>query len=131
MITQKPAEKTLAFLLLGAAVLIGIIHVFYPVTLSSPNLSERTGVPVMIAIFAALTAYGYRWARIGIGFSFVLFAAINLLLVLAYFPGLSLNQLTQFIISTLILGSTGLLFLKWKGIRVFEEERGGQKLANF
>jgi hypothetical protein len=130
MVTQKTAEKTLAFLLLGLAVLISIIHVWYPIIISPPNISERTGVPVMMTIFAVLAAYGYRWARIGIGFGYVLFAVINLLIAITYFSTISYSQLAQLVIPSLVLGATGILFFTWKGIRVFEEEREKQKPAH-
>ena len=130
MIANSSRTRMLAYLLLGASVLIGIIHVWYPITISPPKVSDRTGVPVTMAIFAALTVYGYRWARIAIGFSVSLFALINLLIALAYFPTLSISQLVQFSVLSLILGTTGGLFLFWQGARIFEEEREKQKLIH-
>ena len=116
-------QKPLAYLLLGASVLISLIHIWQPLTISPPNLQDRTGLPVVIAIFAALTAYGYRWARVGIGLGFTLLALVNLLILIAYLPTLSVDQLTEIIFVSMLLGATGIVFLKWKGIRVFEAER--------
>jgi hypothetical protein len=122
MIAHSSKTKLLAYLLLGASVLISLTHVWYPITISSPSISERTGFPVMMTIFAACALYGYAWARITIGVLLTVFAGINLLIALAYFPTLSLNQLAQIVPISLILGVTGILFLYWKGIRVFEKQ---------
>ena len=130
MFDYSSKTKTLAYLLLGISVLISLLHVWYPITISPRDLSQRTGVPVMIAILAAFVVYGYGWARVTIGVLYLFLAIINFLIVLAYVSTLSLNQLAQIIPLTLLLGATGFLLLKWKGIRVFEETRAKQKLAN-
>ncbi len=128
MFGREINNKTAAYLLIGLSVLVGVVHTLHPVTLSPPDAGERWHVALITAFFAWLITKGNRSARIGVGVGFLLFAAINLLIVLAYVRDFSRNSL-EICFWTAVLGTLGYLFLFSPGIRYFEEKSQIQQLS--
>ena len=126
MLVQKANEKIAAYLLVAFAVLIGAFHYWEGITISAPDNKFHSAL--LIIGFACLIPYGYRFARLTIGAIFLIFASINSLLILAYVRDFSFNSL-EIVSITAALAFVGCSMLVWKGIRVFEQERGAQLLA--
>jgi len=123
-------NKTETHLLLGLAVLISIIHVWHPVTLSPTDSGDRTNFMFVIFFLAWFAKIGYSFGRIAIGVSFVFAASTNLLIGLAYGLSMSSGNFLGIFLSALILGIVGLTFLIRKEIRIFEDERTATELSN-
>jgi hypothetical protein len=119
---QKQNQKNTALFLIGLTILIGAFNYWQPITISSPDSSERFNSSLLIIGCAFLTLYGYRFARVTIGAMFLFFASINFLIILAYVRDLSANSLAIGSI-TFVLGFVGYSMLMWKSARIFEEER--------
>jgi len=119
----------IAYLLVGLTILVGASHYWQAITISPPDSGERLNASLLLVFFACLIPFGYRFARITIGVLFLFFAFINLLAILAYVRDFSGDSL-QFLFLTLVLGTLGCLLLSLQSVRVFEEERGKQQLAN-
>ena len=122
MTVQKTNQKITAYFLIGLTILIGVFSYWQPLTISPPSGSQRYSASLSIIILACLIAFGYRYARITIGAIFLIFASINLLIILAYVRDFSANSLAIGSI-TFVLGFVGYSLLMWKSVRIFEEER--------
>lgn len=129
MIGQNNNQKIAAYSLIALTILIGAFHYWQGITISQPASSDRLFGAIYIIGCACLIPYGYRFARVTIGATFLLFAAINSLIILAYVRDFSFNSL-QIVSITTSLAFVGGSMLNWKGIRVFEEKRGERILAN-
>ncbi len=129
MITQKLGRKTIAYLLIGLTASVGLIHVWHPITISPASSGERSGFATTVLLFSWFMISGYRFARIGVGVTFVFFAFINLLIALAYVRNVSVNSL-EIGFWILTLGILGYSLLCSQSIRVFEENRQKQHPAN-
>ncbi len=126
MFIQKTNRKIAAYSLVALTVLIGVFNYWEGITISDPD--NRFQSSLFIIGFACLIVYGYRFARITIGAMFVIFAAINSLIILSYVRDFSLNSLLIISI-TAALALVGFSMLMWKGIRIFEQERDAKNLA--
>jgi len=127
MTAQKINQKVIAYALVALTVLIGVFNYWQGITIHDPDSRFKTSL--FIIVFAGLIPYGYRFARLTIGALFLIFASINSLIILAYVRDFSFNSLLIVSITT-ALAIVGCSMLMWKGIRVFEEERGNQILSN-
>lgn len=127
MSAQKTNRKIAAYLLVALTVLIGIFNYWQGITIHDPD--RRFQSSLFIIGFACLILYGYRFARITVGAVFLFFAAINALIIVAYVRDFSLNSLLIVSITT-ALTIVGGSMLMWKGVRVFEEERGARLSVN-
>jgi hypothetical protein len=116
-------EKAKTYFLLGAAILVGVIHIFHPVTLSPTNVGGRTGFMSLVLLFAVLAKMGYSFGRIGIAVSFLICSLVNLLIAAAYGASSNLSSFLEIVFWALILGIIGSALLFWKDARVFEKNR--------
>lgn len=126
MIAQETNRKTVAYSLVALTVLIGVFNYWQGISIHDPDSQFKFSL--FIIGFACLIPYGYRFARITIGALFLFFASINSLIILAYVRDFSFNSLAMVSVTT-ALEVVGGSMLFWKGIRVFEEERGKQILS--
>ncbi|MGI8494164.1 MAG: hypothetical protein ACR2L1_02470 [Pyrinomonadaceae bacterium] len=113
--------KIKTYFLLGAAILIGIIHTYHPVTLSPTDSGDRTNFMFAVLILAWCACAGHSFGRIGIGVAFVFAATVNLLIGLPYGFSMNSGNLLELMFWAIALGSIGLALLLWKEIRIFEE----------
>lgn len=127
MIIQKLDRKIIAYLLVGLTVLVGVIHVWQPITISPSDSSKRFDASLFLIIFACLIPFGYRFARVRLGWIFLFFTSINLLIFLAYIREINGETLGGGFL-TLIMGVLGYLLLRSPSIRIFEENRQKQQL---
>ncbi len=114
-------KKIKTYLVLGLAVLISIIHTWYPVTLSPTNSGDRTMFMFIILFFAFLAKNGSSSSRIAIGVSFSFCSAINLLIAIFYNINNGISNFIEILFWGLTLGAIGLTLLIWKDVRYFEE----------
>jgi hypothetical protein len=128
VIIQKSDRKLVAYLLVGLTILIGAIHTWQPLTISSPDSSERFNASLFLVVFACLIPFGYRFARVALGWIFLFFTSVNLLIFLAYVREINSEILIGGFL-TIIMGALGYLLLRSSSIRVFEENRQEQELA--
>ncbi len=128
MIIQKLDRKIIAYLLVGLTILVGVIHVWQPITISPSDSSERFNASLLLIFFACLIPFGYRFARVGLGWIFLLFTSINLLIFLTYIREINGETLGGGFL-TIILGVLGYLLLRSPSIRIFEENRQKQQLV--
>jgi hypothetical protein len=120
VIAEKSNRKSVAYLLVGLTISVGVIHTWQPITISPPNSGERFIASLFLIFFACLIPYGCRSARIGLGWIFLLFASINLLVFLAYVREINDDTLAGGFM-TIFLGVLGYLLLRSPSIRIFEE----------
>lgn len=129
MVGQNNNQKIAAYSLVALVILIGAFHYWQGITISQPASGDRLFGSLYIIGCACLIPYGYRFARVTVGATFLFFAFINSLIILAYVRDLSFNSL-QILLITTSLTFVGYTMLKWKGIRVFEHKRGERLLVN-
>jgi hypothetical protein len=128
VITQKLDRKIVAYLLVGLTILVGAIHTWQPLTIGPPDSSERFKASLFLVSFACLIPFGYRFARISLGFMFLFFTSVNLLIFLAYVREINSEILTGGFL-TILMGALGYSLLFLPSIRIFEENRQKQQLA--
>jgi hypothetical protein len=125
VVTQKLDRKIIAYLLVGLTVLVGAIHTWQPLTISPPESTVRLKASLLLMVFACLIPFGYRFARISLGFIFLFFASVNLLIFSAYVREFNSEILTGGFL-TILMGILGYSLLFLPSIRVFEESRQKQ-----
>ena len=128
MITQKLDRKIIAYLLVGLTVLVGVIHTWQPLTISPSDSTVRFKASLVLVFFACLIAFGYRFARISLGFIFLFFTSVNLLIFSAYVREINSEILIGGFL-TILMGALGYSLLFLPSIRIFEENRQKQQLA--
>ncbi len=128
MSVQKLDRNITAYLLVGLTVLVGAIHTWHPLTVSPPESSVRFKSSLLLVFFACLIPFGYRFARISLGFTFLFFTSVNLLIFSAYVKEINSDILTGGFL-TILMGVLGYSLLFLPSIRIFEENRQKQQLA--
>ncbi len=118
-----------AYLLFGLTILIGIIHVWTPVTLSPIDPGERAVFTTVIVVFVLIARAGYSSGRIGIGLSFLFAATVNLLIAVSFGSTTNLLNLLELVFWTFLLGLTGIALMSWKEIRIFENRRSAEPVS--
>lgn len=118
-----------AYIIFGLAILIGIIHVWTPVTLSSTDPGERAVFMTVIVVLASFGRAGYSFGRIGIGLSFLFAATVNLLIALFFGSTINLTNFVELVFWTLLLGFVGAALSFWKEIRIFEERHSVEQVG--
>lgn len=119
-------RKSIAYLIITLICIIGLVHAWRPITLSPTESGERVGFTFILLFLAWAFYSGYRYARLTIGFAFAFCSVVNLLILLAYFNKIESNNLLEMVFWTVTLSGISFILLRWKGIRVFEEEKQKQ-----
>jgi hypothetical protein len=128
MIIQKLDKKAIAYLLVGLTILVGAIHTWQPLTISPPDSNQRFSASLFLIFLACLIPFGYRFARVALGWMFLFFTCINLLIGLAYVREINSDiAIGGFL--TITIGVLGYLLLSSPSIRIFEENSQKRKLA--
>ncbi|MDQ6788657.1 MAG: hypothetical protein M3033_17785 [Acidobacteriota bacterium] len=128
MISEKSNRKSIAYLLVGLTVLVSVIHIWQPITITPSGGGERFGASMLLIFFACLIPYGNRSARVGLGWMFLFLTFINLLVFLAYVREINGNTFGGGFI-TIFLGVLGYLLLRSSSLRIFEENCRKQQLT--
>ena len=125
MITKRLDRKTIAYLLVGLTVFVCAIHTWQPLTISPPESSVRFKASLILVFFTCLIPFGYRFARISLGFIFLFFTTVNLLIFSAYVREINSDILIGGFL-TILMGVLGYSLLFLPSVRIFEENRQKQ-----
>lgn len=125
---QKLDAKVTAYLLVGLTICVGAIHTWLPITISPPDSGERFNASLFLVFCACSIPFGYRWTRVSLGWIFLFFTSINLLIYLAYVREIN-NEILGSVFITMVMGVLGYSLLRSSSVRIFEENRCKQQLA--
>ena len=110
-------------LLLAIACLLFLVNVFYPLFLTSTNISDRSTTFFVIALFAAFASGGNRWARVGVGATLLIITLMNALVFFVALSGGQFAAASTIAVAGAAFASVGWLLLTSESIRAFEVAR--------